>query len=123
MSPSLLITQHPTPHQEVVAVVLGMSRGDGAWWCRYDDDYDDGGFGGGDGYDDDEDDGGSSGAWRGDSGWWWWRVEASEVVGQKIRCSNENVDERPETRLTETEIETIKGNRHRFKAVNELLAI
>ncbi|GJU27917.1 hypothetical protein Tco_1166538 [Tanacetum coccineum] len=38
-------------------------------------------------------------------------------------CSNENVDERPETRLTETEIETIKGNRHRFKAVNELLAI
>ncbi|GJW94571.1 hypothetical protein Tco_0174243 [Tanacetum coccineum] len=59
-----------------------MSRGDGAWWCRYDDDYDDGGFGGGDGYDDDEDDGGSSGAWRGDSGWWWWRVEASEVVGR-----------------------------------------
>ncbi|GKE71579.1 hypothetical protein Tco_1529651, partial [Tanacetum coccineum] len=58
--------------KEVVAVVLGMSRGDGAWLCRYDDDYDDGGFGGGDGYD--EDDGGSSGAWRGDSGWWWWRV-------------------------------------------------
>ncbi|GJS27165.1 hypothetical protein Tco_0487785 [Tanacetum coccineum] len=54
--------------EEVVAVELGMSRGDGAWWCRYDDDYDDSGFGGGDGYDDDEDDGGSSGAWRGEAG-------------------------------------------------------
>ncbi|GKA60704.1 hypothetical protein Tco_0760111 [Tanacetum coccineum] len=31
--------------EEVVAVVLGVGRGDGAWWCRYDDDYDDGGFG------------------------------------------------------------------------------